>query len=479
VRIQRRWSFEQVRRAAAPRRFVRLLGLTTRSWPRRAGEDPLIPTHMLSRDELDYDPITDQDRRAFDVITAHAAGSCVLSRSRRNARGELQAASPLVPHGERTMVLKRAGIPRHAFSEADRLLARPDEAAAAPAIAAADACWRNWRNHAITRHDGWVRADHPIIARALGQVQSATSLRLMLRDPLAFVWRYAFGWRSLVEDEQPLSLDDRAYGELVHELLKRAVDALEPDPGYARAARHEIEAALDAASTAIGAQWPLDRSVPPSLLWRHTLAEARNLALKALMLDKPFEPDTRSWTELAFGRKENDTDAAEDLLWPPSAKVIIPGTGVRIRGKIDRLDFNRARNGVRVSDYKSGPVPPKAEDMVLRGAAELQRVLYAIAARQLVPDNPRVIARLVFLGDDQPKPYRLLDVDQAIADIGAHVSAAGDLLRRGLALPGRDAREDWNDFRLALPVAPETYFHIKQAAFGRAFGDFARIWSAR
>jgi hypothetical protein len=465
--------------AAAPRRFVRLVGMTTRSWPRRAGEDPLIPSHMLSREELDSDPITDEDRRAFDVITAHAAGSYVLSRSRRNAQGNLLAASPLVPHGVRTTTLKRARIPRHAFSEADRLLARPDDAAASPAIAAADACWRNWRRPAVTSHDGLVRTDHPIIARAFGQAQSATSLRLILRDPLAFVWRYALGWRSLVEDEQPLSLDARAYGELVHDLLKRAVDALEPDPGYARAAGHEIEAALDAASAAIGAQWPLERSVPPLLLWRHTLAAARNLALKALTLDEAFQPDTRSWTELAFGREEHNIDPGADLPWSPSAEVIIPGTGIRIRGKIDRLDFNRARNGVRVTDYKTGAEPPKADEIVLGGGAELQRVLYAIAARQLVPDNPRVIARLVFLGDDEPKPHRLLNGDQAIAEISAHVSAASDLLRRGVALPGPDAREEWNDFRLALPAAPATYFQIKQAAFGRAFGDFARIWSAR
>jgi hypothetical protein len=292
--------------AAAPRPFVRLLGMTTRSWPRRAGEDPLIPTHMLSREELDSDPITDEDRREFDVITAHAAGNSVLSRSRRNAQGNLLATSPLVPHGVRTTTLKRARIPRHAFSEADRLLARPDDAAASPAVAGANACWRNWRKPAVTSHDGLVRADHPVITRALGEVQSATSLRLILRDPLAFVWRYALGWRSLVEDEQPLSLDARAYGELVHDLLRRAVDALEPDPGYARAARHEIEAALDAALAAIGAQWPLERSVPPLLLWWHTLAAARNLALKALTLDEAFQPDTRSWTELAFGREEHN-----------------------------------------------------------------------------------------------------------------------------------------------------------------------------
>jgi hypothetical protein len=453
--------------------------MTTRSWPRRAGEDPLIPSHILPRDVLDPDSITDQDRRAFEIITANAAGGCVLSRSRRNAQGGLLAVSPLVPHSVHTAVLKRARIPSHAFSETDRLLARPEEAAASPPLAAADVCWRNWRSSAITVHDGRVRAEHPVIARAIDQVQSATSLRLMLRDPLAFVWRYALGWRSLAEDDQPLTLDARAYGELVHELLKRAVDALEPDPGYARAARDEIEAALNAAAAAISAQWPLERSIPPLLLWRHTLDAARELALKALTLDEVFQEGTRSWTELAFGLAEEEADVAADLPWPPTAQVLIPGANVRIRGNIDRLDLNGARNAARVSDYKTGVEPRQADRIVLGRGAELQRVLYALAVRQLLADNPRVVARLVFLGDDQPRPYKLPDVDQAIADIGAHVTAAGALLRQGTALPGPDAREDWNDFRLALPAAPATYFQIKQAALGRAFGDFARIWSSR
>ncbi|MGY3610820.1 MULTISPECIES: PD-(D/E)XK nuclease family protein [unclassified Bradyrhizobium] len=432
----------------------------------------------MPREAFDTDPISDQDRRAFDVITAQAIGGCVLSHSRRNAQGGLQAASPLVPHNQTTVVLKHGRIPGHAFSEVDRLMARPEDAADIPAIAAADACWRNWAKPTLTRHDGQVRAADPIIVRAIDQIQSATSMRLMLRDPLAFVWRYALGWQSLVEDEQPLSLDARAYGELVHDLLKRAVDALEPDPGYGRATPLEIEGALDAALAAISVQWPLARSVPPPLLWQHTLAAARNLALKALTLDEAFQPSTRSWTELAFGRDEDDA-AAADLLWRPTAQVMIPGTNVRIRGSIDRLDFNSVRNGVRVSDYKTGAEPPKAGDIVLGGGAELQRVLYALAARQLVPDNPRIIARLVFLGDDKPKPYRLPNVDQAIVDISAHVLAAADLLRRGVTLPGPDAREGWNEYRLALPAASAIYFQVKQAALARAFGDFARIWSAR
>ena len=51
--------------AAAPRPWVRLLGMTTRSWPRRTAEDPLIPSHILSRGVLDPEPVTEQDRRAF------------------------------------------------------------------------------------------------------------------------------------------------------------------------------------------------------------------------------------------------------------------------------------------------------------------------------------------------------------------------------------------------------------------------------
>jgi PD-(D/E)XK nuclease superfamily len=465
--------------AAAPRPFVRLLGLTTRSWPRRASEDPLVPSHILPRDALNSESVAEQDRQAYEIITAQPAGVLVLSRSRRNAQGGLEAASPLVPHGARTMALKRARIPAHAFSEADRLLARPEEAAISPVLRAAEGCWRNRLSPTVTAHDGRVRVDHPVIARAIAQVQSATSLRLMLRDPLAFVWRYALGWRSPVQDEQPLAVDTRAFGELVHKMLKRTVDALEPKPGYLGASRHDIENALDAASTAIGAQWPVERSTPPLLLWRHTLSSARDLALKALTLDEAWHPDTRSWTELAFGLEDHEVDAAGDLLWRPTAQVVIPGTVMRIRGSIDRVDFNSAHNRVRVSDYKTGAEPPKVSEIIIGRGAELQRVLYALATTQLVADNPQVVARLVFLGADRPKPYRLPNVDQAIADVSGHVGAAVHLLRRGIALPGPDAREDWNDFALALPAAPAVYFQSKQAAFARAFGAFARVWDLR
>ena len=343
-----------------------------------------------------------------------------------------------------------------------------------PAIAAAMACWADWRKVGVTKHDGHVRTGHPVIRRAIAQTQSATSLRLMLRDPLGFIWRYGLGWRSTVEEEQPLSIDVRSFGELVHRLLKRTVDGLEPKPGYLQASRQEIETALQGAKQETAEQWPLDRATPPLLLWLHTLEAAASLSLKALTLDEGFRPGTRSWTEVVFG--EDEVEYTPDLPWDPRTAVLVGNPGMRIRGSIDRLDLN-AQGDVRVSDYKTGAEPKQAERIVLGGGAELQRVIYALATRQLLGDERRIVARLLFLGSNEPRELRLADIDAAILALVSHLEAARTLLEAGAALPGPDAHERWNDLRLALPATASVYFRRKQSAFGRAFGDFSQVWS--
>jgi len=463
--------------AGAPRPCVRLLGLTSRSWPRGEAEDLLLPNHILACRELDPDPITERDRRAFAIITARATGICILSRSRHDAQGKVLAPSPLIRGSAPAVAFRRERIPAHAFSNADRVAARRQDAAASPVIAGAATCWADWRSPSVTGHDGRVRSGHPVVRQSISEVQSATSLRLMLRDPLAFVWRYALGWHARNQDDQPLSLDARAFGELVHELLKRTVDALEPQPGFGRSTRHEIEDALTASVTATRAQWPLERSTPPSLLWQHTLEAAATRALAALTFDPGLLPGTRSWTEVPFGQSGVETGA--DLPWDPNVPVQIPGTNIRICGSIDRLDLRSAPDAVQVSDYKTGVEPKNASEIVFRGGAELQRVIYACATRQLLPEITRVFARLIFLGEDKPNSYRLADVDAAITEITSCVASACTLLTDGSALPGPDAEESWNEFRLALPAAPATYFEVKRSALARAFGSFSRVWSRR
>ncbi|WP_271596713.1 MULTISPECIES: hypothetical protein [unclassified Bradyrhizobium] len=180
--------------AASPRPFVRLLGLTNRSWPRLESDDPLIPDHLLDRRTLHGLTTADRDRLHFDVIRGAAREVLVLSRPERNAKGSILSPSSLWPEDE--VIHKRDRIPAHAFSEADRLLARPREAGQLEHVRQSQLCWRNWlRESTLTRHDGLIAADHPAVLAALGRTQfndiaaapSARSarLRLALRVGLA------------------------------------------------------------------------------------------------------------------------------------------------------------------------------------------------------------------------------------------------------------------------------------------------------
>lgn len=72
--------------AGAPRRFVRLIGLSAGAWPRARHSDPVLPDHILRLDE-DQAPTRPQaDRRNFAVIAGHAE-TLSLSYARRNGRG--------------------------------------------------------------------------------------------------------------------------------------------------------------------------------------------------------------------------------------------------------------------------------------------------------------------------------------------------------------------------------------------------------
>lgn len=455
----------------APRPYLRLLGLNSNQWPRRDSEDPLLPTHLLIRPFADEESVTHRDRRAFELLISKAFRVCVISFSQRDAQGRPLSPSPLI-QGYPVRVHTRGRIPEHAFSESDRLMARPKEAILSHPLVGGLNCWKAWRTEGATAHDGVVRPDHPVIRQAMTRVQSATSLRLLLRDPLAFIWRYALGWHSTVEEEEPLSLDDRVFGELVHELLRRAVRSLEPQPGYANASKIDLRSALDLAVDEVRAQWPLIRAIPPKILWEHTLMEADRLAIKALTFEQTVSANTRCWTEVPFG----EPDAAGEWPWNPTDAVIIPGTGIGVRGSIDRLDLRWDGHAVRVSDYKTGCEPAHAEKIVLAGGSEVQRVIYAITARALLPHVPQVAARLVFLGGEEASAHRLADIEEAIATISARLRDAQILLQEGKAVPHIRDRTDDAEFRLALPADIETYIETKRSTFRKHFGELLNFW---
>jgi hypothetical protein len=460
--------------AAAPRPHVRLLGLTNRGWPRRSGDDAILPDHVLRADNFDTDPVSRADRRHFAVILGAATGSAVLSRSRRGAQGNRVGRSPLL-QDRVEVVLSRERVPEHGFSQADRLLARPEDAAAVKQINSAGGCWRDWHVERLTDHDGRFEASHPAIKRSIERIQSATSLRRLLRDPLGFVWKYALGFDVPQQREHPLTIAPEELGKLVHELLRRAVDTLEPDPGYAKASDLQIENALEDATSVVYAAWPLEHPVPPRLLWRHTVDYAKTMALAGLLRKEISEDSTRSWTEVPFGQPAG-FEAGRELPWDPTVPVAIPGTPIRLRGTIDRLDMRSNPFAVRVTDYKTAAPPKNPARIVIAGGADLQRALYGLACRQLLNGQPTVVARLLYLAGE-PLAVKLADVDAAAAQIGEFVNEVVALLDNGNAMSGRLSYDRSNDLRLALPASPG-YERRKRIAFARASESLSQFWSA-
>lgn len=446
--------------------------MTSQSWPRHADDDPLIPDHILPREILRPVPMAERDRLHFEIIRATTDGQLVLSRSQRNARGGVLSPSALWPGDD--VVHKRDRVPTHAFSESDRLLARPRDAAQSPRVRQSRTCWRNWwHESALTPHDGMVGPSHPAIVAALGRIQSTTSLQRLLRDPLGFVWRYALGWRAIQLEAQPLQLDAQSFGHLVHELIGGAITRLEPSPGFARASSAEIAEAITASSQQIAIEWPRKRTVPPPILWRHTITEAARRIALGLAADGATLPDTRTWTELPFGLTGVDEGESP---WDTSVAVPIAEAGIIFGGRIDRLDVQATGTAARITDYKTGKAPDRAQRITLAQGRELQRVLYAMAARSLLQVTT-IRARLVYLVDE-PCAFTLKDeeLDAAIREAIDYLVAGVAIIREGNIAPRWEKDATYDDMRLALPADREVYLRHKTAAFSAAGRGLQSLW---
>lgn len=457
--------------AASPRRFIRLLGLNSSRWPRGLAEDRLIPDHIIPTSVLDPLPVNLADRRDFETILATTAAEVVLSRARRDSDGRLLGRSPLLAgHGDETY-LRRNATPVHAFSETDRLMARPQEFAADPQSIGAQGCWRDWRQSQITPHDGLVRADHPLVLAILSRTQSASSLRRLLRNPLSFVWVYAFGWREPHSTAEPLVLDPLGTGDLVHMVLDRALRDLEAGDGLASAGAETVEAAVARAAQAVAADWESERPLPPAVIWGRSLEDARVMAGRALSYGDDVLPGARAYGEVPFGGSAPKSDAKTP--WDASTPVTIPDTGFNIAGYIDRLDISGDGKRALVRDYKTGR-PPRG-DIRLNGGRELQRCLYAFAVKALLGDDVAISASLLY--PREPVDLQLDDPEAVLAEITGYLSAARTSLAGGAALQGPDTGGDYDDLAFALPAnASATYYKRKMAAATERLGEVAQVW---
>jgi PD-(D/E)XK nuclease superfamily len=460
--------------AASPRRFVRLLGLNSLRWPRGLSEDRLISDHVIPTFELDPLPVGAADCRDFKTILATTAEQVVLSRARRDGEGRLLGRSSLLREYAEEMYVRRNAAPTHAFSETDRLTARPQEFADEPQAISAATCRRDWRREEITAHDGLVRADHPLVLAVLERTQSASSLKLLLRNPLGFIWKYGMGLRMPESGTEPLVLDPLAMGDLVHMTLDRALKKLESTGGLAQADQNQIATAVTVAADEAADLWESERAVPPAVIWKRTLDEARLLTTRALSYDDEHLPGVRAYGEVAFGGISPKSTA--DTPWNPATVVEIPGTGFRIKGYIDRLDIAGDGKRAMVRDYKTGRTPK--DDVILAGGNELQRCLYAFAVKALLGSNVSIRASLFYPRDQIDR--RLEDPEATLTEITQYLQAARASLTAGNALIGPDGGGTYDDLAFALPAnADVAYCKRKLPAAKELFGAAAQVWEAR
>jgi hypothetical protein len=461
--------------ASTPRRFVRLLGMNAGLWPRDSAEDGLLPDHVVPARELDPLPPAVADVSAWQAIVHSTGAQLVLSHARRDSKGRALGASMLL-HGQPAAThLRRNDAPAQPFSDTDRLQARPAEWDALPQAQSAQACWLSRNNAAITAHDGLVQANHPVLAAMAARTHSASSLKILLRNPLRYVWKYALGWGARDTSADQLTLDSRNFGNLVHELLERAVLTLQTSGSLAAARPAARQAAVAAAVDVVARTWPEQQAVPPQLVWQATLARAGAMAEAALAVPESLLAGARSYVEVPFGGSPVRVEGAA-LPWDAALPIVIPGTTLQIRGYIDRVDIAADGASVHVCDYKTG-MPPK-QAPVLDGGKELQRCLYAFVVQALVGAHTTVQASLLYPVDGQN-----LVLDQpgvVMADLADYIGRAYASLVAGHCVPGPDTGDTYDEFALLLPAnAAAVYCQYKADAASALLGDAAAIWSVQ
>jgi len=216
--------------------------------------------------------------------------------------------------------------------------------------------------------------------------------------------------------------------------------------------------------------------VPPPILWLHTVREAVRRTSKGLVSDERMPADARSWSEAPFGQDKPDP---REWPWDATVTIPIPEAGIVYGGRMDRIDVTVAGDRAHITDYKSVKPPPKKRRIILGQGRELQRVLYAMAARALLPQVRTIVTRLVYLADD-PDTFELTgeELDRATADARRHLLAAVDIVKSGRLAPRWEEDTDYDDMRLALPADRESYLRRKAEPFKVANWALSKLWDA-
>ncbi len=213
----------------------------------------------------------------------------------------------------------------------------------------------------------WTISDRPELAAELNaRTWSASSLELWIACPARWFVERMLDPDSPQPDPEPL-----ARGGLAHAVLRDTLQALREQTGSARVTTARLALARRLLAAALARQEPsyqlsAEAARVPGLR-RKLQADLERYLAHAAEQVSPLEP---AQLELGFGFEGEPLDLpALDL-----------GGGVRLRGRIDRVDIG-PRGEALLFDYKGASVSPAAKWLQ---DGKIQLALYALAVRELL-----------------------------------------------------------------------------------------------
>lgn len=284
--------------------------------------------------------------------------------------------------------------------------------------------WR-WMRHA----NGWTGADGLMIRKRLDRTAieahrlsarpySPTALQHFASCPYRF---FLHGIQRLAPREEAEAIeqmDPLQRGSLVHDIQYATLSALRDDR-LLPVTPLNLQAAYDVLAGAVArveAEYR-DRLAPAiARVWTDGVeaiqADLREWLLRMSQDESGYVP----WRfELSFGLSERDLADPDSKRDPVELKE-----GFRLRGCIDLVE-RRADGSLRVTDHKTGMVRVP-EGAIVSGGESLQALLYGLSLTHLLPETPRVDARIYYATSTGGFMERGFGLDDGAREIARRVA---------------------------------------------------------
>jgi ATP-dependent helicase/nuclease subunit B len=404
--------------------IVFVLGLEEGSLPRRGAGSPFLDDderRRLGGRLQRADPVS-RDRYLFYTACSRPTRRLYLVREAATDEGSPREASPfwdevqsLFPREEIARATTRRPLseltrPLHeAPTERDRLravasLAR-DQPAEADAIARANG-WERRLERARLATNRPTRLRHPVVLEQLRQRTTFNVTELERMADCSSAW---FVDRLLDPKTIDAEVDARLRGLVAHGALHKFFAALPKELGGDRVLPEQVEDAvrlmrrcLEQALEGVRLEMTtMQRRELEQSLWRDLEALVRDEAAS----DTPLQPKR---FEVSFGMERSA---------PELQRGLDLGDGLKLSGKIDRIDVDPFSARGIVQDYKAGKSAHSARQ--IEKELRLQIPLYMLVLRDLVGIEPLGGVYRPLAGDR--KPRGLLRADGAEGALPGYV----------------------------------------------------------